>query len=110
MPVFIADDRSALCHTVSDGIREGQTFQQFFDILIERCSSDDDFVEVMSEDEIAELERKENLKEVLDEIMCCRISNGDLISQVYNIPNASEDAKRVASHYLQIALDNSRVQ
>lgn len=89
----------------------GCTDYQAVEFPLEQCIFfDDDFVEDMSEDEIAELERKENLKEVLDEIMCCRISNGDLISQVYNIPNASEDAKRVASHYLQIALDNSRVQ
>lgn len=68
---------------------------------------DEEFIEDMSEEQIAEIERTEALKEVLEEIMSCRISNGDLISQVYNIPNASDEAKQVAAHYLQIALDNA---
>lgn len=67
----------------------------------------EDFIEDMTEEQLAEMERTEALKDVLDEIMTCRISNGDLISQVNNIPNASDAAKQVASHYLQLALNNA---
>lgn len=68
---------------------------------------DDEFIEDMSEEEIMDLERKEALKEVLDEIMKHRISSTDLLTQVKNIPNASSAAKEIACHYLQIALDNT---
>lgn len=67
----------------------------------------DDFIEELTEEDIMSLERKEALKEVLDEIMTHRISCGDLITQVNNIPNASAEAKEIACHYLQIALDNT---
>lgn len=69
---------------------------------------DDEFVEEMTEEQIADIERTEALREVLDEIMACRISSGDLVQQVKNVPNATQEAKDVAVHYLQIALDNSR--
>lgn len=70
--------------------------------------TEDTFIEDMTEEQIAEVERTMALKEVLDEIITCRITSGDLISQVNNIPNASQDAKNMACHYLQLALNNRR--
>ena len=66
----------------------------------------DEFVEERTEEEIYEMERTQALHEVLLNIVNSRMSTGDLISQVYAIPNAKEEAKRLAASYLQMALDN----
>lgn len=66
----------------------------------------EEFVEEKTEEELAELERTEALKEVLDDIIKCRITQGDLIGQVRAVPNATEEAKETAVKYLQIAMDS----
>lgn len=67
---------------------------------------DDTFVEEMSEEEIADATRKEQLKEVLEEIITCRIGSTDLVAQIMSIPNATEDAKRMACQYINLATNN----
>lgn len=67
---------------------------------------DDTYIEDKTEEEIAEIERTEALKDVLDDIIKCRMTSGDLVAQVMMIPNASDDAKKVAASYLQMALDS----
>lgn len=66
---------------------------------------DNDLAEVaQSQEDIDEEQRRENLHEILGEIMSCRISSGDLADQIRRIPNASEDAKNLAISYLQKAI------
>ena len=65
----------------------------------------EEFVEEKSEDKVEELERKKALKEVLDEIIKCRIGGNNLMEQIDAIPNASESAKEIAKEYLQNALN-----
>lgn len=63
------------------------------------------YVEDLTEEEKIEIERKADLKDVLDEIIGCRIGANDLIAQVNAIPNASDDAKEIATRYLQSVMD-----
>lgn len=65
----------------------------------------EEFVEEKSEDKVEELERKKALKDVLDEIIKCRIGGNNLMEQIDSIPNASESAKEIAKEYLQNALN-----
>lgn len=74
--------------------------------ISETFYSNEDFVEEKSEEELAEMERTTALKDVLDDILKCRIAQGDLVGQVKMIPNASEEAKAMAAQYLQIAIDS----
>ena len=67
-----------------------------------------EFIDEKTEEEIAEEVRKEALSEILHDILEYRIAGGDPITQVMNIPNASEDAKNVAAKYLQTALNSGR--
>lgn len=69
---------------------------------------DDDFVEDKTEEELAEIERTEALKDVLDDIIKCRMTSGDIIGQVMCIPNASEEAKAMAVSYLEMAINNKK--
>lgn len=68
--------------------------------------ADDEFVEEKSEEDLEELRRTEALKEVLDDIIKCRMTQGDLITQVNVIPNASDKAKEMAIKYLRVAMDS----
>lgn len=68
--------------------------------------ADDEFVEEKTEEELAEMERTAALRDVLDDILKCRMTQGDLAGQVYAVPNASDEAKAMAVKYLQIALDS----
>lgn len=65
----------------------------------------EELIEEKTDEELEELKRTAELKEVLDDILKCRMTSGDLLGQVNSIPNASEGAKRVACNYLQMALD-----
>lgn len=66
----------------------------------------DDFVEERTEEELYDMERKQALHEVLSNMMNSRMSSIDLISQVYAVPTASDEAKKLAASYLQVALDS----
>lgn len=66
----------------------------------------EDFVEERTEEELYDIERKQALHEVLNNMMNSRMSSIDLISQVYAVPTASDAAKKLAASYLQVALDN----
>ena len=48
-PVFVADDRTAFCHAVAYCIREVYHFKELFHLLVESCSTYDDFSEVSTE-------------------------------------------------------------
>lgn len=67
---------------------------------------DEDFIEDKTEEELAEIERKEALKELLDDIMASRITTGDLVGQVRAVAGASDEAKEIAIGYLQAAIDS----
>lgn len=67
---------------------------------------EDTFVEEMTAEEIADAVRKEELKEVLDEIISCRIGGTDLKAQIMSIPNATDAAKTMACQYLDLAINN----
>ena len=68
----------------------------------------DDFVVEVSEADQKELERKQALKEVLDDIMKCRVGSNNLLEQIDNIPNASDSAKSIAKDYLKVALNSEQ--
>lgn len=65
----------------------------------------EDFVDEKTEDEIAEELRQEALKDVLGDLLKYRMASGDPISQVERIPNATEEAKKIAVDYLQLAFN-----
>lgn len=74
--------------------------------LEEEYFLEEDVSELVVEDNVDEKQRRENLQEILGEIMSCRITSGDLESQIRRIPNASEDAKELAVSYLNQAIMN----
>lgn len=64
------------------------------------------FIEEKTDEEIAdEEERKKALKDVLQDIMSCRLGSNDLESQIRSIPNATEASKEIAVTYLNNALN-----
>lgn len=69
---------------------------------------DAEFVEEKDKDELEETMRVEALQNVLGELMTFRITTGDPMEQIDNIPNASEEAKKLAKNYLQIAYNKTR--
>ena len=71
--------------------------------------ADDTFITDKSEEDIEEEIRKDALKEILSDTLKYRITTGDPMEQVDNIPNASDEAKSVAKDYLQLAFNNTRV-
>lgn len=67
----------------------------------------DSFVE---DEDIDEVERKrmtEALTKTVKEIMECRLSGGDFFEQIRLVPNATDEAKELASKYLRKAIDLS---
>lgn len=70
--------------------------------------SDEEFVDEKSEDEVEEQIRKEALHEVLGDLLKYRMNQGDPISQIDRIPNASDGAKEIAKSYLMQALNASQ--
>ncbi len=68
--------------------------------------ADDDFVDEQDEEQLQEQIRMDALKDVLSDLLKYRMNQGDLLSQIDNIPNASQEAKDVAKKYLQEALNN----
>lgn len=70
--------------------------------------TNEDFVEDKTEEDIEELERVEALKDVLDDILKCRMTSGDLLGQINAIPNATDNAKTLACNYLEAALSQPR--
>ena len=55
--------------------------------------------------EIDEEMRKASLSDILSDLVKYRMNQTDPISQIANIPNASGDAKRIATDYLQMAMN-----
>ena len=70
--------------------------------------TDEEFITDKTEEEVNEEIRREALKEILDDAIKYRITTGDPIEQIDNIPNASDEAKSVAKDYLQLAFNNTR--
>lgn len=66
---------------------------------------DDTFIEEATQEQIEESVRQEALKNVLGDLLVYRMNQTDPISQVENIPNASEEAKKVAINYLNLAFN-----
>ncbi len=58
-----------------------------------------------TQDEIDEELRKTALSDVLSDLVKYRMNQTDPISQIANIPNASEEAKKIATDYLQTAMN-----
>lgn len=72
-----------------------------FDLLpASECFIENDLTE-KTEEEVAEELRLNNLSAVLGEIMEYQISGNDLVSQIENIPSASQEAKEIAITYLK---------
>lgn len=67
--------------------------------------ANDDFITEKTEDDIQEELRKEALKDVLGDLLKYRMNQGDPIQQVMRIPNATDEAKQVATDYLQLAFN-----
>lgn len=65
----------------------------------------DSFIEEKTEEELAEEIRVEALKDILGDLMKYRMNQGDILTQLDNIPNASEEAKQVAKNYMMQALN-----
>lgn len=76
--------------------------------LEEEFYLEDTFVEDLKQVDETEQVRVEALKEVLDDIIKCRMTTGDIKQQINIIPNATDSAKKMACDYLQIALDNRK--
>lgn len=53
-----------------------------------------------------EVARKRALKDILDDIMSCRMGSTDLVAQISAIPQATDEAKEMAVEYLQNAINN----
>ena len=68
---------------------------------------DDDII--ITEETVDEVQRKENLKEILNELLEYRIVTGDPMEQIDNIPKASQEAKDIAKKYLQAAFNHEEV-
>lgn len=67
---------------------------------------DEEVIDELSDEEIADVERKEKLTEVLSDIMKYRMLGGDPMQQIDTIPNASQEAKNLAKKYLGIVINN----
>lgn len=65
----------------------------------------EDFVDEKSEEEINEELRKEALHDILGDMLKYRMNTGDPIEQIDRIPNATEEAKKVAKDYLMLAFN-----
>ena len=63
------------------------------------------FIEEQTTEDLAEQVRVEALKDILGDLMKYRMNQGDVISQIDNIPNASDKAKEVAKNYMLQALN-----
>ena len=70
--------------------------------------AEEEFLVENQEEIEAEEIRTEALKEVLTEIMKYRISSNNLLESISNIPNATNEAKELASKYLQFALNTKQ--
>lgn len=66
---------------------------------------DDMFINEQTKEDIDEAVRKEALKDILSDLVKYRMFQCDPISQINNIPNASDEAKKVASDYLLLAFN-----
>ncbi len=71
---------------------------------------DESFVEDKTQAELNEELRKKNLKNVLDDLIKYRINGGDPFEQIMRIPNTSDEAKKMASDYLQMAFSNGGIK
>lgn len=71
----------------------------------EEFYDDESFIEEKTEDEINEELRTQALKEVLGDILKYRMCDGDVLTAVDLIPNATQEAKDLAKSYLQFALN-----
>ena len=66
---------------------------------------DDLFINEKTQEELDEEMRREALKDILTDLTKYRMLQCDPISQVMNIPNASDEAKKVACDYLQLVFN-----
>lgn len=69
--------------------------------------SDDNYLAPQTEEELAEIMRKEALKDVLGDLLKYRIQDGDYMNQIDVIQNATQEAKDMAKQYLQTAFNLS---
>lgn len=73
-----------------------------------KCSEiyyeDEEFINEKTEDELAESIRKENLANVLQDIIKYRMYSGDPREQIKNIPDAKPEAIKTACEYLDIVM------
>lgn len=110
-PIKISNNYNA-CWALAFEYKNGVTDYDTIPMMLQDCSeiyySDDEFIEDDKEEDLAEQLRKEQLADVLGDIMKYRITGGDLFGQIDSIPNATEEAKNVAKDYLQIAYNNER--
>lgn len=110
-PIKISNNYNA-CWALSFEYKNGVTDYDTIPMMLQDCSeiyySDDEFIEEDKEEDLAEQLRKEQLADVLSDIMKYRITGGDLFGQIESIPNATEEAKKVAKDYLQVAYNNER--
>ena len=77
--------------------------------LSEIFFEDDAILNDKTEEEVQNEIRKDALAEIIADTMKYRITAGDPMEQVDNIPNASDEAKSLAKDYLQLAFNNTRV-
>ena len=65
----------------------------------------EEFITDKSAEEIQEEVRRDALKEVLGDLLTYRMNTGDPVEQIKRIPNASDEAKKIAIDYLQLAFN-----
>lgn len=67
----------------------------------------EEFITEKTSEEVMDEVRRENLKDVLGDLLTYRMNTGSPIEQVQRIPNASDAAKKIAIDYLQLAFNRS---
>lgn len=66
---------------------------------------EEEYLTDKTEEEIDEAIRKEELSNILNDLLTYRMNTGDPVEQVKRIPNATEKAKEIAIEYLQTAFN-----
>lgn len=74
---------------------------------IEQVFYEDSFIQDMTDSEIAEVERVENLKDVVNEIINCRITTTNVEEYIKSIPNTTPEAVEIALRYYKMGIDKS---
>lgn len=69
----------------------------------------DVFIEDLTDDEIAESVRREDLHAIIKDLIQYRIADGDPITMIRSLPNTNPKAVEVAERYINLALNERKI-